>query len=148
MALAIVFVTLSLDETASLHETFSSMIRDGLGVGGAFHFGWLVPAIPLVIIVGVVFLRFVFGLPGNVRTLIIFAGIAYLSGVIGIEMVGGIVWETSGPGSVAYAAITTVEETLEIAGLVLLVYALAVHIDTTLGRISISTDGEGAHPTE
>lgn len=136
-ALAGLLLVLSMDETASLHETFSSSLQQGLGVGGVLHFGWLVAAIPLVLAAGLFFLRFVLRLPPRVRTLIVVAGLFYLLGAVGAEMIGGVVWENVGPESAAYGALTTVEELLEMVGLVILIYGLGLHIDSTIESIVI-----------
>jgi hypothetical protein len=138
LALGVVLLVLSVDETASLHETFSSTIQDGLGTEGLLHFGWLVAAIPMVLILGALFLRFVLRLDPGVRRWVVAAGVVYLLGAVAFEMVGGVIWETSGPDSWAYGLGTTVEELLEMSGLVILVYSLTRQIELSIRYVGIA----------
>jgi len=56
----------------------------------------------------------------------------YLSGAVGFEMIGGAIYEASnGQGGAAYALAYTVEETLEMVGLVMLTYTLLSWIADT-----------------
>lgn len=48
--LSIVFLYLSLDEAASIHELVNRPMRTMYGLGGAFYFGWVIFAIPLVLL--------------------------------------------------------------------------------------------------
>jgi uncharacterized membrane protein len=48
----------------------------------------------------------------------------FLAGTLGLEMAGGRYVEMHGNGTFTYALIATVEETLELIGLVVFLYAL------------------------
>lgn len=134
--LAVVFGIMSVDEVASLHETFSSMIRDGLGLSGILYFAWVLPAIVLVGFLGLFYLRFLVALPRRVQVPLIAAAVIYLSGALGMEMVGGVLADGGSQDALAYGLVTTAEELLEMVGLSLLVYALLLHVEDC-GTISI-----------
>jgi hypothetical protein len=142
MGLAVIFVLMSIDETASIHETVNSTLREGLDLQGALRFGWVIPAAVFLVVFAVVYWRFVWGLPSGTRTRISLAGIVYVSGAFGMEMVGGWYWDAYGGGDTfGYGAITTAEELLELIGLALLIYALLFHAERFRPRlVSDSSD--------
>jgi hypothetical protein len=143
--LGVVLAIMSLDEMASLHETFTSMIRNALGLGGMLYFAWVVPGMLFVAAFGLSYLRFLFTLPRQVRVLLIAAGVVYLSGAVGMELVGGVYADGGNQDTLGYGLVTTVEELLEMVGLSLLTYTLLVHIEGS-GPISIVIEQRTALP--
>jgi len=87
--LSIIFLFLSLDETASLHELLVGPLRDAFNLSGIFYFSWVVVGIIAVILIGVLYIKFLFGLPSTTRNGVILAGALYLGGVIVLELAGG-----------------------------------------------------------
>ena len=61
LGLAGIFVLLSMDESASLHETVNSTLRQVLELKGAFRFGSVIPAAGLLGIFTIAYWRFVWG---------------------------------------------------------------------------------------
>lgn len=124
--LAVIFFILSLDELASIHEMAINSLRNAFGATGIFYFSWVIVAIPIVILLGFFFLKFVLSLPKSTRIQFIAAGAIFLLGAIGFEMLGGLYHESS-----SYRIFVTVEETLENLGsgifiISLLSYARAI----------------------
>lgn len=131
-ALAAVFAILALDEFASLHETAIVPLRRALDVrGGALWFTWVVPGAVAVVVFALLFAWFVMRLPPRTRYLLVAAGLTFVGGAIGIELVGGAYQAARGGESMAYQLIVTVEETLEMVGASLFVYALLDYIVMT-----------------
>jgi hypothetical protein len=122
--LALVFGLFSADEVASFHESVMDPLRAVLNTDGVLFYAWVVPAIPLVIGFGLIYLPFLAHLPRKFAALFIASGAIYVSGALGLEMVGGLVASTSGEETVAFAIATTIEEGLEIAGLTLFTITL------------------------
>jgi hypothetical protein len=122
--LAAVLSLLSLDEVAALHERLGGPAAEVLGhaTRGALHFAWVVPGTVLALVVGLVFVRFVVGLPPGTRRVVVAAAAMYLTGATALEAVGGAVLEDQGDRAV-YLLVTAAEEGLEMAGSVLLLYA-------------------------
>ncbi|MEX2262167.1 MAG: hypothetical protein WD696_09460 [Bryobacteraceae bacterium] len=146
LGLSLIFLFLSLDETASIHEKPDYLLRRTLGTTGFFHFAWVIPAIVLVAAFGLLYLRFVLKLPAATRRLLVWAGLIYIGGAVGMEMVGGYfisareiqqagkeLIATKGADPMLY--ILTLEETLEMIGLATCVYALLSHIQHYLGIV-------------
>ena len=107
---------------------------------GAFHFGWVIFAIPLVLFFAVAYSRFLFGLPLKTRLLFLLAGILYVGGALGVEFVGGWYHELHGSEHLGYSMITTGEETLELVGVIVFIYALLEYMSSYLREIEIHID--------
>jgi hypothetical protein len=122
--LSIVFVLMSLDETASFHERLIYPLRSLLDTGGLLYFAWVIPGGAFVVIFGLVYVRFLFNLPVTIRRLFIAAGALYVSGSVGLEMIGGLVSDLRGEGNLLYIALFTVEDLLEMSGATIFLYAL------------------------
>lgn len=123
-ALAILFTLLSLDESISVHEMFIEPLRSLLGVSGPLYFAWVVPGGAFVVVIALAYRKFVFDLPAESRRLFIVAGALYLSGALGLEMIGGLWVDLYGQQNWIYQGIVTVEELLEMSGAILFLYAL------------------------
>jgi hypothetical protein len=120
-----IFVFLALDEALVLHE---HLITDSLS--------WTVPYGVLVVIMGISFRRFLLDLPTSSRNQFIIAGIIYVFGAIGMEIPAGQIYEARGGGSV-YALLTTIEESLEIFGVLIFIDALLTYLHHEFGSIRL-----------
>jgi hypothetical protein len=129
VGLAAMFVVLSMDETASMHETVNSTLRDAFGFGGVWYFAWLVPGVVAVAVVGFVYLGFVWRLPRRTRRIVVVAGVTFLVGAVGMEMVGGVWADAHGVENLRYGLMTSLEEVLEMLGVSLFIYGLMVHLE-------------------
>lgn len=131
--LAVVFLFLSFDETAQIHET-ANALRGTLDAGGLLFLPWVLVAAPLVLLLGLGYLRFVLRLPARTRMLVAAAGALYVGGALGVELIGGYVWDHgAGYRSAHYIYAAAAEELLEMLGLVTFLYAVAARPDATAG---------------
>lgn len=124
--LSIIFTYLSLDELAQLHEQVVVPLRSALSLGGVLTFAWVVIAVPLVVVFGIFYLRFLMAQPRWTRVAFIVSGLLYVGAAAGMEMVGGLVVTAFGFQSPLYAAVSAVEEGTEMLGVVLFLGALTV----------------------
>ena len=122
--LSLIFVALAIDESVSFHEALIDPLRAMLGVGGALHFAWVVPAIPLVFGLGLFFLPFLRRLPAPDAGRFALAGLIYVGGALGLEMVGGQIASQSGKASTSFVIAMCVEESMELIGLLIFAGAL------------------------
>lgn len=116
--LAAVFVYLSVDELLALHELLNAPLRDRLGLGGALSFAWVVVALPMAAVLGLLMIGYLRSVPRPVRRLFLLSGVVYVVGAAGVELVGAAIWSAGGADSAVYAAATIVEEGLEMCALV------------------------------
>ncbi len=117
-----------IDELAQIHEQLSEPMRDTFGLTGIFYFGWVVPAIAALVALLPICVKFTRRLEPRVRSLFILATFLYVGGAIGVEMVGGYIAESRGFDDPWYVAAATIEESAEIAGVLVLMYALLIKL--------------------
>jgi hypothetical protein len=128
-ALSIIFVLMSLDEAAEIHDLFIEPLRSLLNTGGLFYFAWVIPGGAFVAIFVLAYTRFLFYLPIRFRRLFIAAGAVYVLGALGMEMLGGLEIDLHhGKENLPYLAAETVEEFLEMSGVILFLYSLMEYI--------------------
>ena len=136
-ALSIIFLFMSLDEVIMLHEKTIEPLRDKLDTSGFLYYAWVIPGAIFVVTLLLAFLGFVTALPAKTRRLILIAGTVYVGGAIGIELVGGYYAELNSQYNITYAIITTVEEFLEMLGLLIFIYALLSYISSFMKGVSL-----------
>jgi hypothetical protein len=121
--LALGFVFLALDEGAGIHEHLNRPIRELLHAPG-FATAWLVPAVVPVVVLGVLYLPFLRALPRRHAGLFLGSGLLFLFGAVALEAVAGGIIERRGKANFAYQAEVWAEESCEMLGAALFVYAL------------------------
>lgn len=126
--LSVLFLVVSVDETAALHEEAIVPLRDLLGTSGLLYNAWVVPAFLLLAILAVAYLPWLRHLPNRVARLIVGAAALFVGGGAGVELLTGDYKEAHGTEGFTFGVLTAVEESLEIAGLILFVYALLVFL--------------------
>jgi hypothetical protein len=126
--LGVAFLYLSTDEMLQLHERAVEPIRLALGLGGWLYFAWIIPASVLLLVFLLAYWRFFRSQTVSLRRGLFWAGLLYVGGAIGFELVGGRHFERFGPDNLGYVVITTLEEGLELAGIVVLIHALTQHL--------------------
>jgi hypothetical protein len=129
--LCFIFIYLAIDELISIHESFSDDIKDLLGnatAGGLLHFAWIVPYAIIFGFFALFMTKFLFKLPAATRNLFITAGLVFVSGAVGMEMIGGRYVFYNGKEELQYALMITLEEILEMVGVVIFIYALASYL--------------------
>jgi len=133
-----VFLFLSADEAAGIHERLIEPLRNSLNTSGVLSFAWVIPYGIFVIAMMLIYFRFLFSQDVRIRNLIIFAGILYVAGALGVELIGGHWSELHGPENITYALITTLEESLEMTGILVFIYALMSYITFELSDLSFN----------
>ncbi|MBD2578421.1 hypothetical protein [Oscillatoria sp. FACHB-1406] len=128
--LAFWFLLLAVDEAWSLHEELVEPIRGALGKEslGIFYFAWVLPGIAIVSIFALFFLKFLLRLPRKTRLAIIAAAGLYLGGTLGMELITGGYADAYGQKNLLYGLLTTLEESFEMAGMILLIYTLLQYL--------------------
>lgn len=143
--LAAIFLYLSVDEMSEWHEVLEIPVRAVLNTSGLFYFGWVIPFGFLLVVFLIAYARFVlYHLPNRTRVLFILAGVIFLSGALGVEMLGGRYAELYGYQNLTMVLYQTVEESLEMTGILVFIYALTSYIASELNdvRLSIAPGGE------
>lgn len=141
LTLAAGFAFLSLDEAASWHETLDVLLRRRQMLGGLLQRAWVVPAILVAGALALVFARFLLHLPRRTRRQFVVAGAIYVSGCIGMEMVGAKLYSASGRFSFPYQLTAVCEEGLEMLGTILFLSALLAYMADHAGGVTFRLRG-------
>ncbi|PRQ06525.1 hypothetical protein [Enhygromyxa salina] len=123
VALAAIFLLMSLDESIELHEELY-----GLALGGALYFSWVVPGAAITLCFCAAYLRFWLGLPTPTRRGFAAAFVIYVGGALGMELPLGLWFERHGNENLGYASLDFVEESMEIAGLSVFLLVIAGYL--------------------
>jgi hypothetical protein len=143
MVLAAGFAFMGLDESMSFHERLIEPMRSMLGGEhlGIFFFAWVVPAIVLALALGAYFLPFLLRLPRASAIAFVIAAAFYLGGALGVELAEGWWREGHGHRNAMYHALVSLEEGMEMAGVILFIRALLAHIGICFGSLQLDISG-------
>ncbi|MCG8448106.1 MAG: hypothetical protein MI725_00825 [Pirellulales bacterium] len=136
-ALAGLLLLLSADEIAMFHEYPIEPLRDTFQTGGVLYYPWVLPGIAFVALVGIALARFFWHLPRPTQAHFLLAAVVFVSGAIGVEMLSGVQADRHGEENLTYALIITVEESLEMLGVVIFIRGLVDYIHRELGGMSL-----------
>ncbi|WP_457550980.1 hypothetical protein [Desulfobacula sp.] len=122
--LSLAFFYLSLDEAFQFHEKLMGPTSQFLELSGIFYYSWIIPAGIAVILMGIVYLKFIFNLPFKTRILFIISCAIYVGSAIGFELLEGPIDQAGNWMNLPYTILVTLEETLEMFGICLFTYAV------------------------
>jgi hypothetical protein len=123
--LGCIFLFLAIDEFISIHESLTGITKQLVGDGnGYFTFAWVVPYALLLGFVVIYLARFYFKLPMRMRIQFAIAALIFLSGALGMEVVGGRYAYLHSTKEFTYALLVALEETLEMIGIIFFSYSL------------------------
>lgn len=144
VVVAAVVLTMSLDETAGLHERIGNALNGKVNM--TLSFGWIVPAI-IAGLLAVALLRTAWRLPKPTRNGLLIGFGVFVGGASLIDLVGGYHEVYFGKANYLHYIIESLEENCEMLGELLLMITLARHIrahgfaaSTTDGTLSITKD--------
>lgn len=143
LGLALLFVLLSLDEGAMVHETVQWALTTNVRqTDPAYNIINILYTSVLALVVLVVMLRFLAALPVRTRRLFVLAGAVFVGGGIAVDYVGEVIRNEHGGGAtLVYAVVNGIEEGMEMAGVVLFVYALLDYLKDESGRVTFGLPG-------
>lgn len=149
--LAAGFLYMSADETGQIHEMLDRLghalpIRSS----GALAWPWVVFGLLAAGAVAITYLRFLVHLSPATRRAFLTAGICFVAGAIGVEMLTAAVyagpqgldlqppgWDERGDFPLGYMLLVMAEESLELLGVTLFIDALLGYVGAEWGHLSI-----------
>ena len=134
LGLSILFLGLAIDEATYSHEILIQCLRNKLHLSGIFYFAWVIPGAMFVLMVGALYLPFLWRQPSRLRWGLVAAAALYIGGALGVELIGGAVAESQGFDSPWYVLVMTIEESLELLGIATLIYVTLSHLATHYPR--------------
>lgn len=138
VGLSVIFLLLAIDETSVLHERLGAFLHESLNTSGIFLFAWIIPYGIALFVLLIVYAKFLRQLPSETRTLLIIAGIVFVIGAIGFEMLGGQHADEYGYKTFIYSVFYTFEELFEMFGVSILLYALLSYITCNFNFLTVT----------
>lgn len=131
-----IFVFLSYDEAAEVHESLTFVTRGYLpeNTMDFLYWAWVVPYALFIIAVVSVFAGFLWRLPRRTAYLFVAAGSIFVLGAVGMELLNSYFYLNEGEESLQLSIVTTIEELMEMLGIVLFIYAILNYIKLHLGQ--------------
>jgi hypothetical protein len=132
LGLAVGFLVLSVDEVVGLHELLNTFMDET---------SWTVIGFPILVVVGLSFLPFLWAHRWRTALLFVLAGAIYGGGAVGVEH-----YSSAEVNSLHYNMLTTLEEGMEMFGVILFLYAVLDHIRGTpdrVLRVEVGLEGSG-----
>lgn len=124
------FAFLSMDEIAGFHETVNGLIESS----------WTLPGGIVVAIVGLLYIRFLWHLPTQIRIHFIVAGAIFVGGAVGVERYTDWYEDEELLNTLAYNLWTAVEEGMEMGSIVLFIHALLQYMNLEKNaRVGVKT---------
>ena len=131
--LGLVFLFLSFDEFFSIHERVGVRTTEKYNMTGVFHFSWIIPYSLFTFFFGLIYyFKLLKKLPKKIMLLFLVSGGIYVLGAIGFEALGSYEFSTAGNSQRKMAVFYTIEETLEMFGIILFIYALISYLNNVL----------------
>ena len=131
-SLSFIFLYLACDEVAMLHEVLNGYFYMFGRANSYLFYDWVVPAIVVVFIVGLIMLRFVLRLPKKIKIGFIVSGCIFVGGAIGMEMIGADYHFNSGTDSFTFRLLPCLEEFMEMVGMLLFMKYLIIYLESIL----------------
>ncbi len=145
--LAIVFTILSVDEIIEIHEKLGLIFETAFSLQGYFRYGWVIPYGLFVGFFIIVYVRFWWRLPKPTRNLLLLAFVLFVGGALGMEMISAEYADQHNflginPNNLKiaqkYYFMVTIEESLEMAGSITLIYALLNHLSNLPRKVILT----------
>lgn len=144
LGLSGIFLFLAVDETVSLHESLIEPLRDTFHLSGYLYFSWVLAGGAFVLLFAAAYARFLGNLSGPMRGRFILAGAVYVGGAVVLEALGSRYF-TPGSSDLAlyyqtptYLVLMTLEESLEMGGILLFIATLLAYLKAYVHRLVIT----------
>jgi enamine deaminase RidA (YjgF/YER057c/UK114 family) len=133
LSLSLIIGFLSIDEVLSLHERLTEPLWAAFRDSDALLYVWVAPYIAVLVVLVAVYARFLLLLPRRTAWLIVLGGLLFVGGVMGLDISHGLqeLGRTVPDGH--YVVVQSIEKILEMAGIVMTLYALAQYAEHRFG---------------
>ncbi len=137
-ALAVIVLGFSVDEQAKLHDLgIGAQVREYITLPGLLYYGWVIVAFASIVVVAITFKNFFVALPLPTRAWFLLAAVTYVSGEVGMEMIGGWYTDHYGATGFVFTVMTATEEILGLVGVGLALYALLSYVREEYGDVRV-----------
>jgi hypothetical protein len=124
LGLSAIFTFLAFDESAKIHEQLGDFTEQFIDATGFLYYPWFISYGAFVIILTFIYAPFFLQMESKVRFSFILSAIIFLTGAIGFDILGANEASLHGEETLTYCLLYTIEESLEMFGLIYLVRIL------------------------
>lgn len=145
--LAAIFACFSLDETVMLHELLNRVRLPLVEPSGYLTFAWVVPGALFTVVVALLSVRLLRSLPRDIARRFVLAGAIFVAGALGFELLGAAhVSQSQSLETLEHFVLSSIEETLELAGLLVFIAALLRYLAQEGVRLGVRLPGTERPP--
>lgn len=135
--MSLIFMYLMVDELMSIHEKLSLLLAEVADISGSnSYYVWVIPFAILVLAFVVYFFPFLRSLTARFSRLFVLSGALYVGGALLMEVVGALHQAYYGYDFV-HILIYSLEESLEMLGIILFIYALLRYYKEEIGDYAL-----------
>lgn len=124
LGLSFVFSFLAFDESSKIHEQLGDFTERFVEASGYLHYPWVISYSILLVILGIFYARFFWKMESKVFWSFMGAAVIFISGAIGFELLGANESSIHSTDTILYSIYYTIEETLEMFGVIYLIHIL------------------------
>lgn len=118
------FSFLAFDEGTKIHEKLGDFTENFVDASGYLYYPWFISYGILVVILAVIYARFFLSMERRVYFSFMLSAIIFLIGAIGFDILGANEASLHGEDTLTYCVFYTIEESLEMFGLIYLIHIL------------------------
>lgn len=139
--LSLIFWFLAIDEIISIHEIFIiPQVSQALHLPGFLYSAWVIPGTIFVLWFARRYSKFIRHFSPKSRLHFVLAACLYVGGALGMEMIGSAIAQSFTQQSLIYALSTSVEECLELSGIVMLIHALIYYLGQWVHQLDLQIE--------
>lgn len=143
IVLSLIFLFFSIDEIVQLHEKLSNVIHQKLQIGGLLRFSWWIIYSVFIIAIFSFYVKFLAQLPNRIKRIFLISALVFILGSIILEIVGVYIYSSENDTKTSsFYIISTIEEILEMIGLVIFIYGLLIYISMKTRKIIIKIESD------
>lgn len=137
LGLSFVFTFLAFDESAKIHEQIGDFTENFVDASGYLYYPWVLSYSILILILGLFYIRFFWRMPSKLFWSFMGSAAMFLSGAIGFELLGAKESSIQGTDTVLYSIFYTIEESLEMFGVIFLIWILLTLLESNVLEIKM-----------
>jgi len=136
LGLSGVFLFLSFDEGAKIHEKLGDYTENFVDATGYLYYPWVLSYGTFVLILVTLYFKFFWKMPKKIFWSFMLSACIYITGAVGFELLGANESSAHGTDTVTYSVLYTIEESLEMYGVIYLIWILLTLLERKKIEIS------------
>lgn len=124
LGLSMVFLYLGFDESSKIHENLGDLLEMYIEAEGYLYFPWSIAYLSIFLVLVILYLPFFLRLDRSTKIRFVTAAVVFVTGAAGFDIISANEAYENGTETILYSVLYTIEELMEMMGLVLFIRAL------------------------